>query len=42
VVSAFTIVLHLERSSDGRRRIAHAGRFALADDHLGIEEVAPW
>jgi pilus assembly protein CpaF len=42
VVSAFTIVLHLERSSDGRRRIAHAGRFALVDDRLGIEEVAPW
>ncbi|MDQ0615685.1 pilus assembly protein CpaF [Microbacterium sp. W4I4] len=42
VVSAFTIVLHLERSSDGRRRIAHAGRFVLADDRLGIEEVAPW
>lgn len=41
-VSAFTIVLHLERSSDGRRRIAHAGRFSLVEDRLGIEEVAPW
>lgn len=42
VVSAFTIVLHLQRSSDGRRRIAHAGRFAFDDDRLGVEEVAPW
>jgi pilus assembly protein CpaF len=42
VVSAFTIVLHLERASDGRRRIARAGRFILAGDRLGIEEVTPW
>ncbi|MFC7789019.1 TadA family conjugal transfer-associated ATPase [Microbacterium sp. MAHUQ-60] len=42
VVSAFTIVLHLERSSDGHRRIARAGSFVLTDDRLGIEEVAPW
>lgn len=42
VVSAFTIVLHLERASDGRRRIARAGRFALEADRLGIVEVAPW
>ncbi len=41
-VSAFTIVLHLERSSDGIRRIAHAGRFTFAEDRLGIEEVSPW
>ncbi|SJN15835.1 Flp pilus assembly protein, ATPase CpaF [Microbacterium esteraromaticum] len=42
VVSAFTIVLHLERATDGRRRIAHAGRFTLIDERLGIEEVQPW
>ncbi|MFJ4046533.1 TadA family conjugal transfer-associated ATPase [Microbacterium sp. NPDC089987] len=42
VVSAFTIVLHLERSADGRRRIAHAGRFVLRGDRLAMEEVQPW
>ncbi len=42
VVSAFTIVLHLQRDADGRRHIAQAGRFALAGDRLGIEEVTPW
>ncbi|WP_313356276.1 TadA family conjugal transfer-associated ATPase [Microbacterium sp.] len=42
VVSAFTIVLHLERSTDGRRRIAHAGRFVLRGDRLAMEEVQPW
>ena len=42
VVSAFTIVLHLERGSDGRRRIACAGRFVLESDRLGMEEVQPW
>lgn len=42
VVSAFTIVLHLERSADGRRRIAHAGRFVLRNDRLAMEEVQPW
>lgn len=42
VVSAFTIVLHLERTSDGRRRIARAGRFMLAGERLGIEETEPW
>lgn len=42
VVSAFTVVLHLERGADGRRRIARAGRFALVDDRLAIEEVTPW
>ena len=41
-VSAFTIVLHLERAADGRRHIAHAGRLALAGDRLTVEEVAPW
>ncbi|OAN36705.1 pilus assembly protein CpaF [Microbacterium sp. H83] len=42
VVSAFTVVLHLERSPDGRRRIAQAGRFGLVGERLGIEEVRPW
>ncbi|MGW9627627.1 TadA family conjugal transfer-associated ATPase [Microbacterium sp. NPDC055521] len=42
VVSAFTIVLHLERSTDGRRRIAHAGRFVMRGDRLAMEEVQPW
>lgn len=41
-VSAFTIVLHLERARDGIRRIAKAGRLALAGDRLTIEEVEPW
>lgn len=41
-VSAFTIVLHLERGSDGLRRIARAGRFTFDDDRLGIAEVEPW
>lgn len=42
VVSAFTIVLHLERGSDGRRRIARTGRFVLVGDRLAVEEVHPW
>ncbi|MBO0979940.1 TadA family conjugal transfer-associated ATPase [Microbacterium sp. SD291] len=42
VVSAFTIVLHLDREPGGRRRIAQAGAFSLAGDRLGIEEVQPW
>jgi len=42
VVSAFTIVLHLARAPGGARRIAQAGRFTLAGDRLGIEEVQPW
>ncbi|MCT1477649.1 TadA family conjugal transfer-associated ATPase [Microbacterium sp. p3-SID336] len=41
-VSAFTAVLHLERASDGRRRIARAGRLVLQGDRLGIEEAQPW
>lgn len=42
-VSAFTVVLHLERTPAGVRRIAQAGRLALgAGDRLGIEEVRPW
>ncbi|MCK2037602.1 TadA family conjugal transfer-associated ATPase [Microbacterium sp. SSW1-49] len=42
VVSAFTIVLHLERAPDGVRRIAQAGVFELRGDRLDIEEVRPW
>jgi pilus assembly protein CpaF len=42
VVSAFTVVLHLARAPGGARRIAQAGRFALAGERLGIEEVRPW
>lgn len=42
VVSAFTVVLHLVRSPEGTRRIAHAGRFVLVAERLGIEEVRPW
>jgi pilus assembly protein CpaF len=41
-VSAFTIVLHLERDPGGVRRIAQAGRLTLVSDRLGIEEVQPW
>ena len=42
VVSAFTVVLHLERSPSGQRRIAQAGEFALVGERLGIDEVRPW
>ncbi|MFC5434655.1 TadA family conjugal transfer-associated ATPase [Microbacterium suwonense] len=42
VVSAFTIVLHLERGQDGRRRVARAGRFALEGERLSIVEVKTW
>lgn len=42
VVSAFTVVLHLERAPDGRRRIAQAGEFGLTADRLTIAEVRPW
>lgn len=41
-VSAFTIVLHLDRAPGGRRRIAHAGELAVSGDRLSIEEVRPW
>lgn len=41
-VSAFSVVLHLERAPDGVRRIAQAGAFVLVGDQLGIEEVRPW
>lgn len=42
VVSAFTVIVHLARHSDGTRRIAQTGRFVLVGDRLGIEEVQPW
>ena len=42
VVSAFSVVLHLERAAGWRRRIAKAGAFTLAGDRLEIEEVLPW
>lgn len=42
VVSAFTVVVHLARGSDGVRRIAQAGRFRLHEERLDIEEVQPW
>ncbi|KQQ65968.1 TadA family conjugal transfer-associated ATPase [Microbacterium sp. Leaf320] len=41
-VSAFTVVLHLERAPGGQRRIAQAGEFTLIGDRLGIDEVRPW
>ena len=42
VVSAISVVLHLERGAGGRRRVARAGAFALAGERLAIEEVHPW
>ncbi len=42
VVSAISVVLHLERGAGGRRRVARAGTFALAGERLAIEEVHPW
>jgi pilus assembly protein CpaF len=41
-VSAFTVVLHLERTSGGTRRLSRAGTFTLVGDRLGIIEVQPW
>ena len=41
-VSAFTVVLHLERAPGGTRRLAKAGRPVMAADRLAIEEVQPW
>ena len=32
----------LRLEDDGRRRIAHAGRFVLRGDRLAMEEVQPW
>ncbi|MGB4136619.1 MAG: TadA family conjugal transfer-associated ATPase [Microbacterium sp.] len=42
VVSAFTVVVHLGRQPDGTRRIVQTGRFLLAGDRLGMEDVRPW
>ena len=41
-VSAFTVVLHLDRAPGGTRRIRQAGRLVIAGDRLDIEEVQPW
>ena len=41
-VSAFSVVLHLDRTPDGVRRIRQAGRLVLVADRLDIEEVSPW
>lgn len=41
-VSAFTMVLHLDRAPGGIRRVRHAGRLVIEGDRLGIEEVQPW
>lgn len=41
-VSAFGIVLHLDRAPDGRRRIARAGTLIMAGDRLSIEEASEW
>lgn len=41
-VSAFSVVLHLDRTPDGIRRIRQAGRLVLVADRLDIEEVSPW
>lgn len=41
-VSAFTVVLHLDRAPGGVRRISQAGRLVLTGDRLDIEEVRPW
>lgn len=41
-VSAFGIVLHLDRAPDGRRRIARAGTLTMSGDRLSIAEVQGW
>ncbi|MDF2560944.1 MAG: pilus assembly protein CpaF [Microbacterium sp.] len=41
-VSAFTVVLHLDRAPGGVRRIRQAGRLVMAGDRLDIEEATPW
>lgn len=41
-VSAFTVVLHLDRAPGGVRRIRQAGRLIITNDRLDIEEVMPW
>lgn len=42
VVSAFTVVLHLDRDAGGIRRLEQAGRFLLRGERLDIEVVQPW
>lgn len=41
-VSAFGIVLHLDRAPDGRRRIARAGTLTMSGDRLSVAEVQEW
>lgn len=41
-VSAFTVVLHLDRAPGGVRRIHNAGRLVITGDRLDIQEVSPW
>ncbi|MCK8478667.1 TadA family conjugal transfer-associated ATPase [Microbacterium aurugineum] len=41
-VSAFSVVLHLDRTPEGVRRIRQTGRLVLVADRLDIEEVSPW
>ncbi|QNA93315.1 MULTISPECIES: TadA family conjugal transfer-associated ATPase [unclassified Microbacterium] len=41
-VSAFTVVLHLDRAPGGVRRIRNAGRLVITGDRLDIQEVSPW
>ncbi|PRA80769.1 TadA family conjugal transfer-associated ATPase [Microbacterium sp. MYb66] len=41
-VSAFTVVLHLDRAPGGVRRIRQAGRLIITSERLDIEEVRPW
>ncbi|GGH43344.1 TadA family conjugal transfer-associated ATPase [Microbacterium album] len=42
VVSAIGFVLHLERGTDGARRLASVGRFVESGGRLAIEPVEPW
>lgn len=41
-VSAFDLVLHLERDRHGARRLARVGALALTEGRLRVEEVTPW
>lgn len=41
-VSAFDLVLHIERARDGERRLARVGTLALEHGRLRIDEVTPW
>ncbi|MBP2437478.1 TadA family conjugal transfer-associated ATPase [Microbacterium amylolyticum] len=40
--SAIDVVLHLERTADGTRRLAAAGALRIDNGRLAIEEVTPW